>query len=215
MSFFQVVEHYEQVIATDVSEEQLKHAMPHPRIRYHHTPLSISEEELVTLIGRENSVDLVTVAQAVHWFDLPKFYSIVTRILRKPGGIIAVWCYKSFAVSPEFDPVMKQFYDTTLPYWKRNVQYLTDDYKELPFPFESVGLGFEGQPLELDMPKEVSFEGFLRMLRSFSAVNTAVEQGVDLLSEKVVKELETAWGGCELVRTIIYKTFMLVGKVKA
>ncbi|KAL9459618.1 hypothetical protein AB3S75_002927 [Citrus x aurantiifolia] len=110
---------------------------------------------------------------------------------------------------------MKQFYDTTLPYWKRNVQYLTDDYKELPFPFESVGLGFEGQPLELDMPKEVSFEGFLRMLRSFTAVNTAVEQGVDLLSEKVVKELETAWGGSELVRTIIYKTFMLVGKVKA
>ncbi|GAY64925.1 hypothetical protein CUMW_237310 [Citrus unshiu] len=76
-------------------------------------------------------------------------------------------------------------------------------------------LGFEGQPLELDMPKQVSFEGFLRMLRSFSAVNTAVKQGVDLLSEKVVKELETAWGGCELVRTIIYKTFMLAGKVKA
>lgn len=215
MSCFQVAEHYEQVIATDVSEEQLKHAMRHPRIRYHDTPLSISEEELVSLIGGENSVDLVTGAQAVHWFDLPKFYSIITRILRKPGGIIAVWCYKSFAVSPEFDHVMKQFYDTTVPYWKRNVQYLSDGYKELPFPFESVGLGFEGQPLELDMPKEVAFEGFLTMLRSFSAVNTALKQGVDLLSEKVVKELENAWGGSKLVRTITYKAFMLVGKVKA
>lgn len=66
----QLAEHYEQVIATDISKAQLKCAMQHPRIRYIHTPLSLSNDELMNLIGDEGSVDLITVAQAIHWFDL-------------------------------------------------------------------------------------------------------------------------------------------------
>ena len=61
---------------------------------------------------------------------------------------------------------------------------------------------------------KLSFEGFLRMVRSWSAVVTAKNQGVDLLSEMVVKELESAWGGSDLVRSIAYKAFMVAGKVK-
>ncbi|XAR62382.1 Trans-aconitate 3-methyltransferase [Bertholletia excelsa] len=109
-----VAEHFEQVIATDVSEAQLKCAIRHPRVRYVHTPLSMSDDELIKLIGGEASVDLVTVATAVHWFDLPQFYSIVTRLLRKPGGLIAVWGYNDIVVNPKLDAVMKRFHDTTL-----------------------------------------------------------------------------------------------------
>ena len=197
-----------------MSEAQLKLALPHPHVQYLHTPLSITDDELVALIGGENSVDLVTVAQAVHWFDLPKFYSLVTHLLRKPGGVIAVWGYNDIVVSPIFDPIMKRFHNTTLPYWNPNIQYIFDAYKTLPFPFESVGLGCEGKPQLLDIPKELSFEGFLRMLMSWSAVITAKDQGIDLLSESVVKEFENAWGGPKLIRSVIYKGFMLVGKVK-
>lgn len=202
------------MIGTDVSEAQLQHPILHPKVKYLYTPLSISDEELLSSIGGENSVDLITVAQAVHWFYLPKFYSLVTRLLRKPGGVVAIWCYNDIAVSPTFDPVMKRFHDTTLPYWKPNIQYVFYGYKTLPFPVESVGLGSEGQTLALDIPKKLSFEGFLRMLRSWSAVVTAKNQGVDLLSENVEKELESAWGGSNLVRSIAYKAFMLAGKVK-
>ncbi|KAJ4831433.1 hypothetical protein Tsubulata_037046 [Turnera subulata] len=209
-----VAEHYKQVIGTDVSEAQLRLATPHPRVQYHHTPLTMSDDELVGLIGNENSVDLVTVAQAVHWFDLPEFYSLVTRLLRKPGGLFAVWCYNDLVVSPEFDPLMKRFHDTTLPYWHPNIHYVFQGYKNLPFPFEDVGLGSEGHPLELDIPKELSFEGFLKMVSSWSAVITARDQGVDLLPEEVVKEMESAWGGPKLVRSVAYKAFMLAGKVK-
>lgn len=212
--FWQIAEHYEQVIATDVSEAQLNRAMPHPKVRYIHTPLSISDDELINLLGGESSVDLVTVAQAVHWFDLPEFYSLVTRVLRKPGGILAVWCYNDIVVSPTFDPMMKRFHDTTLPFWNPSIQNLFDGYRKLPFPFEDVGLGSEGKPLELDIPKELSFQGFLKMVKSWSAVATAKEQGVDLLYEKMVSELESAWGGSKLVRSITYKAFMLAGKVK-
>ncbi|KAF8019151.1 hypothetical protein BT93_H3896 [Corymbia citriodora subsp. variegata] len=208
-----VAEQYDQVIATDVSAAQLKCAMQNPRVRYIHTPIPISNDEIVTLIGGENSVDLITVAQAVHWFDLPNFYALVTRLLRKPGGVIAVWCYNDVEVSSTFDPVMKRFHDTTLPFWDPNIKHIFDNYKKLPFPFKSVGLGCEGEPLPLDIPKELSFKGFLSMLRSWSAVTTAKEQGVDLLSEGIVRELEDAWGGSDLVRCIVYKAFMLAGTV--
>lgn len=209
-----VAEHYGQVIATDVSEAQLKCAIPHPRVKYLHTPLSLPDDEIVRLIGGEGSVDLVTVAQAVHWFDLPTFYPLVARLLRKPGGVFAVWGYNDIAVSPTFDPVMKRFHDTTLPFWNEKIQYIFDGYKTLPFPFESVGLGCEGQPVSLDIPKKLSFDGFLRMLRSWSAVTTAKDRGIDLLSERVVKEFETAWGGSRVVPSVTYNAFMLAGKVK-
>lgn len=153
-------------------------------------------------------------AQAVHWFDLPSFYSTVTRVLRKPGGVIAVWCYNDIEVDPNFDTIMKKFHDTTLPYWNPRIQYLFDGYKNLPFPFKNVGLGSEGEPLRLDIPKELSFEGFLRMVRSWSALVTAKEQGVDLLPESMVEEFKMAWGGPCLVRSVVYKAFMLAGSVK-
>ena len=208
-----MAEHYEQVVATDVSEVQLERATLHPRIRYLHTPLTTKDDELVSLIGGENSVDLITVAQAIHWFDLPKFYALASRLLRKPGGIIAVWCYRSLSVSPTFDAAMKAFSVTTLPFWDANANIVFDEYKTLPFPFESVGLGSEGSPLVIDIPKELSFEGFLRMVGSLSAVATAKSQGVDLLTDEVVQGLESAWGSPKLVRTITYKGFVLAGKV--
>jgi SAM-dependent methyltransferase len=207
-----VAEYFDKVIATDITEAQLKLAMPHPKVHYHHTPPSISDDEIISLIGGENSLDLITVAQAIHWFDLPKFYYLANRLLRKPNGIIAVWGYNNIEVSPTFDTIMKKFHDTTLPYWHPNTQHLFDGYKTLPFPFESEGPA--GPIMELDIPKELSFKGFVRMVGSWSAVVTAKEQGMDLLNEEMVKRLETAWGGSGLVKSVVYKAFMLVGKVK-
>uniref|UniRef100_A0A803L4R0 Methyltransferase type 11 domain-containing protein n=1 Tax=Chenopodium quinoa TaxID=63459 RepID=A0A803L4R0_CHEQI len=200
-----VAEYYNQVIATDISEPQINRAIHHPRVKYIHTPTSLSNNDLISLIGPEGSVDLITVAQAVHWFDLPNFYSIVDRLLKKRGGIFAVWGYKDVTVSPAFDPIMKEFHNTTLPYWDPKLRYVLDGYKTLPFPFEDVGLGSEGRPMELDIPKMMSFEGYLVMLKSWSAVTTAKEKGVDLLNESVVNDLMTAWGGSHLVKPVVCK----------
>ncbi|CAN0907428.1 Putative methyltransferase DDB_G0268948 [Linum grandiflorum] len=207
-----VAEHYDQVIGTDTSSVQLSRAIPHPRVQYIHTPASLPDDELVALVGGENSVDLVTVAQAVHWFDLPKFYSVVSRVLRKPGGVIAVWCYNDLVVSPEFDAVFKKFHDTTLPFWHPDIRHVFDGYRNLPFPFEAVG-GGAATPKEVEIPKEMSIEGVVKMVQSWSAVITARDRGVELLPESVVKEMEIAWGGSGLVKSIVYKAFMLVGKV--
>lgn len=206
--------HYEQVIATDVSEAQLKFAKQRANISYKHTPISLSDDELVNLIGPEGSVDLITVAQAIHWFDLSRFYSVAKRLLRKPEGIIAVWGYNDIEVSPTFDAADKVWFETTLPFWNSKVDLLFEGYRSLPFPFEGVELGSEGMPLAVDIPKELSFEGYLRKMHSWSAVATAKERGIDLLSASTVKELEDAWGGANVVRSVVFKGYMLVGKVK-
>ncbi|KAG0487556.1 hypothetical protein HPP92_009651 [Vanilla planifolia] len=147
-------EHYDMVIATDVSEAQIRCATVHPKVRYVQTSVSTAADELVRLLGGEGMVDLVIVAQAVHWFDLPFFYSVATRVLRKPGGVIAVWGYNDVEVSPVFDSVFKLFHATTLPYWDPRILFLFDAYRSLPFPFESVGVGSEGNPEMLDLEKE-------------------------------------------------------------
>lgn len=206
-----VAEHYDHVIATDVSDAQLKLASPHPKVRYCKTTSSISEEELVSLVGGEDSIDLITVAQAVHWFNLPTFYAAVNRVLRKPRGVIAVWGYSEFSVNPAFDAVQKRFYGTTIPYWDRNIQLLFNGYRSLPFPFDPVGFGCEGSPIAMDMKKDTSFHGLMGVLRSWSAVVKAKDQGVDLLSDSVLEEMEKAWGGSNVVREVTYKIFMLAG----
>ncbi|KAL0292714.1 UNVERIFIED_CONTAM: putative methyltransferase DDB [Sesamum calycinum] len=73
-------------------------------------------DELVNLIGTEGSVDLITVAQAVHWFDLPRFYSVASHLLRKPTGVVTVWGYGIMNVNPTFDAAVKHWFQSTLPY---------------------------------------------------------------------------------------------------
>ncbi|KAM1466001.1 hypothetical protein ACFXTO_045439 [Malus domestica] len=175
--------------------------------------MTMSDDDLVELIGGEDSVDLVTVAVAVHWFDLPKFYSVVKRVLRKPGGIIAVWSYNAIVTDPEHDDLLKHFREASKPFWDPKTEYVWEGYRTLPFPFESVGLGSEGQPVPLEMPMEMSFEGVMRMFRSSSAFNKAKDQGVDLLSQEVIENLQRAWGDPNLVRKVTAKVFMLAGKV--
>ncbi|KAL6615473.1 hypothetical protein ACP70R_037743 [Stipagrostis hirtigluma subsp. patula] len=204
-----VAEHYDSVVATDVSAEQLRHAAPHPKVRYLHTPDATPREDVVAALGGEGCVDLITVAQAVHWFDLPAFYAVARRVLRRPGGVIAVWGY-NYRISPVED-MMTRFFRTTLPYWDSRARYVIDGYRDLPFPFDDIGLGREGEPAILDMEHDMSFEGLIGMLRSWSAVTTAKQQGVELLGERVVKELEEEWGGASLVRRVTYKAFLLAG----
>ncbi|XP_031373500.1 putative methyltransferase DDB_G0268948 [Punica granatum] len=212
-----IAEHYDSVIATDISEGQLEHGIPHPQIRYLHTPDSLSEEELVAMVGGENSVDLVVVATAIHWFDIPKFYSVVNRVLRKPGGLIAIWGYSDIiGVNPELDALQIRYRESAMPYWRPGVKYIFEEYRNLPFPFKSVGLGEEGQPLKLSMKREMNFERFLDVMRSSSAVGAAKEKGVNLLTEEVVQEFKKAWGAPapDMVRAVTYNVFMIAGKLK-
>jgi ubiquinone/menaquinone biosynthesis C-methylase UbiE len=209
-----IAEHYDRVIATDVSKEQLELAQNHSKVTYALTPPVMTDEELSSIVGEEGSVDLVTVATAVHWFDLETFYSQVKRVLRKPGGVIAVWTYFTPSISPAVDAVCKDLRESIMPYCDPRVQYAVKGYKTLPFPFEPVlenGRGREGNPIEMEMDIQLSLDKFLGFYKSSHLVAAAKEKGVELLNEKVWRRLKDAWGDENTIYTCKLPVYMLAG----
>lgn len=126
-----LVDHFHRVVATDASTQQLAHARPDPRISY---VTAVAEAPSLA----DASLDLVTVAQAVHWFDLDAFYAAVRRVGR-PGCLLAVWTYDLVSVDPDVDEVLRWFYsDVVGAYWPPERRHVEDQYRHLPFPFDAV-----------------------------------------------------------------------------
>ena len=176
--------HFADVVATDPSEEQVRNAFAHPRVAYHVAP---AEEP-----GLESaSVDLVTVAQALHWFDLPRFFAQAQRVLR-PGGVLAAWCYGLMSVSPEVDRVVNRFYfDTVGPFWPPERAMVDDEYRSLPLPASLEGVDAPVFVMEQAWP----LDGVLGYLGTWSAVRRyALERGEDPVAA-VAPLLAAAWEG--------------------
>ncbi|KAK4392521.1 putative methyltransferase DDB [Sesamum angolense] len=125
---------YKNVVATDTSPKQLEFAVKLPNIRYQCTSPSMSMAELQDNIGSESSFDLVTIAQAMHWFDLPTFYQQVKWVLKKPNGVIAAWCYTVPEVSPTVDSLFNRFYTIDAgPYWESPRALVDQKYETIHF----------------------------------------------------------------------------------
>ncbi len=124
-----LAKHFQRVYATDASEAQVQQGTPDPRVRY-----AVEPAERTAL--EPASVDLVTVAQALHWFDAPRFFEEVRRVL-KPGGVWACWCYALAYVSPEVDERLLGFYDGPIgPYWPPERRILERGYRDIEIPLE-------------------------------------------------------------------------------
>lgn len=123
-----LAEHFARVHATDPSPQQLEAAGKHPRVHYRVATASASGLP-------DASVDLVTVAQALHWFDRPAFYAEVRRVLR-PGGTLALWCYGSAVVEPAVDEVVGWFYHERVGrYWPPERAHIESAYRDIDFPY--------------------------------------------------------------------------------
>jgi ubiquinone/menaquinone biosynthesis C-methylase UbiE len=124
-----LAEHFDKVFATDISEKQLEHAIRLSNIAYSNQPA-----EGVNF--PESQFDLITVSQAIHWFDFARFYEQVNRVA-KSGGIIAIWCYSLFKINPAVDEIVDSFYKKTIgSYWDKERTFVDDAYGTIPFPFE-------------------------------------------------------------------------------
>jgi len=130
----------------------------------------------------------VTVAQELHWFDRPRFWTEARRVLR-PHGVIAVWCYELQQVSPEIDAVINRFYHVTVgPYWTPDRKLVEDGYRSIEFPFA------EFAPPAFSMAAKWTLEHQVGYLGTWSAVGKyRKERGVDPV-ELVRPELERVWG---------------------
>lgn len=121
---------YARVIATDISQELLALAQPDPRISYRTAPAEASGVE-------STSVDLVTVAQALHWFDLPRFWPEVNRVL-KPHGVLAFWGYNWPVLQPDVDRVLEDFKAEIASSWPERSAILHREYDRIHPPFPVV-----------------------------------------------------------------------------
>lgn len=192
--------HFERVIATDPSESQVHNATAHPKVLY-----KVASAEQTDIPDR--SVDLITVAQALHWFDLNRFYAEARRVL-KPTGVLTAWCYGLNEIESGIDEIVRRFYrDVVGPYWPPERRLIDECYRTIPFPFT------ESVPPAFHMEAEWTLDEYLGYLGTWSATQRyRQQQGTDPLAALRAELLHT-WSAPQAKRTVKWPIHLRIGKV--
>ena len=191
--------YFAQVFASDPSAAQIASALPDPRVRY-----AVETAEASQLAS--GSADLVTVAQAYHWFDHARFCREAQRVLA-PGGVIALWTYAESRVDAAVDTVFAHLHDQLLASdWPSGREHVISRYRDLPFPFTELSVP------DFVMLRRWTLAQYQAYLRSWSAseryrARTGIDP-VDLLA----REMETAWGDPQAVREVSWPLSVRAGR---
>lgn len=192
--------HVDRVVGTDPSAEQIAQAVPGRTIEYRIEPAERSSLP-------DGGVDLVTVAQALHWFDLDAFYAEVRRVLR-PGGVLAAIVYTQFDCDPAFDAVRDRLYADVLgPYWPPERRDVETGYRSMPFPFEELDVPSFELSVAWTLPEVLAYVRSWSSTQRYLAAN-----GVDPVTE-MQPELAGAWGDPAVARTLRWQLKLRVGRV--
>lgn len=192
--------YFAKVYATDISENQIKHA-----VKKHNIIYKIERAEKTTF--SDNSFDLIAVAQAIHWFEFDKFYQEAERTL-KSNGVIAVIGYSLAKVNQEIDEVVNNFYTNIIgEYWDKERKYVDEHYRTIPFPFN-----------EIDVPQFTSeyrwsLNHYIGFLNTWSAVQHYIDKNNSNPIDLIVDDLEKLWAEDEK-KSVIFPVLLRVGKTK-
>ena len=193
--------HFDRVLATDASLRQVSTAAAHPRVAY------LAARAEATPIP-DHSADLITVAQAVHWFDLDPFWREVRRVL-VPRGVIAVWCYVRFRIEPAVDDLVNAFYDHTVgPFWPAERSLVEEGYRTLQFPFEEFSFPDLFIERAMTLPE---LGGYLRTWSSTQRYTAA--RGTDPVV-MLLRELAPAWGDPARSRAVRWPLHLRAGTTR-
>ena len=194
-----LAEHFERVIATDASAQQIENANPHERVLYEVGPAERSGLP-------SHSVDVLTVAQALHWFDIPAFFAEAERVL-KLEGIIAIWAYNLLTVSPDVDALVNEFYrDTTGPFWPPERAIVEAGYSAINFPFEEVTAP------QCEVQAHWTLDQLLGYLRTWSATQKFIAaRGFDPVVS-LGEQLRERWGGDDEGQVVRWPLNLRIGK---
>ncbi|MEL6462642.1 MAG: class I SAM-dependent methyltransferase [Cyanobacteria bacterium J06558_2] len=193
-----LAEYFEQVHGTDISEAQIKYATPHQRIEY---LLQAAEKTNFT----DGQFDMITVAQAVHWFNLDEFWTEVRRVL-KPGGIIAVWGYGWASITPEIDALVDELILKPIDtYWLPGNRLLINQYRDLDFPYEAIA-----PPKDFFIEEEWTRERFFNYMSTWSAMKRYLAQVGDRQIINAQHEIAQLWSD-NVSKTVRMPIFLKVG----
>lgn len=197
-----VLAHYfDQVIATDINHAQLEAAPKNKKIRY----LCCPAESTPIL---DHSIDLITVAQALHWFNFDAFYDEVRRV-GKSSAVIAAWCYSLGQFHSPLDEIISKLYRDILGdnYWPAERRYIDEEYRTIPFPFNKM------TPPSLTIEKDLNFSEFIGYLNTWSAVKEYQLKNQVNPINFIFKALEATWGKLEQRYTMHWPLHLLIGSI--
>jgi ubiquinone/menaquinone biosynthesis C-methylase UbiE len=191
---------FKKIIATDISKGQLANAFQKDNVEYKLAPAENSGIE-------ENSVDLITVAQAYHWLDWDAFHKEVHRV-GKNNAVVAIWMYNRMPIEDKaLEKIYERFYfEITGPYWDAARKYVDENYETVKFNFDNAGKKQFSSTVHWDR------EQFIGYLSSWSAVQKFQEQKgfspIDLIREDLYK----IWPESE-VKQLDFPVFLRYGRV--
>jgi SAM-dependent methyltransferase len=196
-----LADHFAHVVATDPSAGQLAHAAPRAGVHY----AAMTAERSALAAG---SVSLVTVAQALHWFDRTAVYAAVRRTL-VAGGVLAVWSYGLLTLHDDaLDDIVRRFHGETLgPYWPPERRLVDEGYQSRELPFEHV------EAPQFPMQARWTLDHLVGYLSTWSAVQRArAATGIDPVAG-VLEPLRAGWGRAEDARRVEWPLTLHVGRV--
>lgn len=197
----QLGDHFDAVVGSDPSAEQIAHAVPHPRVRYEVGPAE-------RLGAEARSVSLITAAQAAHWFDLPRFYAEARRVATA-GAVIALISYGVARLDPELDARFQSFYgDELRSYWPPERRLVDTGYASVDFPFRALPAP------DLRIIRDWSAEAFLGYISTWSAIRRVREAGRDAILAAFSRDVLKLWGDPEVPRRITWPINMRLGIIE-
>lgn len=196
----ELAKQFTQVFATDISAKQLEYAGQRDNIVY-----SVQPAEQTNFPG--NTFDLITVSQALHWFDFDKFYAEVNRV-GKPGSLLAAWVYTLLHISPEIDELVRvELYQKTLgaSYWDKERKFVDDDYITIPFPFMRIETPVFYMTYEWTLPELTGY------LSTWSAIQKFIRQHQYNPVDKILPALKKSWKSETMA--VRFPVHILLGKI--
>jgi ubiquinone/menaquinone biosynthesis C-methylase UbiE len=192
--------HFKSVFATDISEKQIANAIEDPRIHY-----SVSNAE--TSQFADHSFDLVTVAQAYHWFDFTAFKNELRRVL-KVHGILAVWGYSLvLAENDRLNSIIKSFYTNVIgPYWDPERKYVDQHYETIPFPYDQIA------HIELSIETHWGLEELIGYINTWSSLQHFINKNGFNPVDQLQGEIRKIWPAQESI-SFKFPLFIRVAKI--
>ncbi|MCX6956314.1 MAG: class I SAM-dependent methyltransferase [Verrucomicrobia bacterium] len=196
-----LAQRFAHVVATDASPEQIVAAPALPNAGFR---VALAEESGLP----DRSVALVTVAQALHWFDLPRFYAEVNRVLR-PGGVLAVWAYGVNRVEgAAVDALVQEFYGGLLgPYWPPSRKLVETGYRTLPFHFTEIAAPVFTMEVRWTMAHLLGYFG------TWSATSRYIKATGQNPLGALAEKLAPVWGDPTAPRRVTWPLTLRVGRV--
>lgn len=196
----QLADPFAEVVGVDPSREQIENAAPHARVRYLCAPA-----EAIPLA--DGSADLVTAAQAAHWFDRPAFYAEARR-LGAPGAILALISYgvlrlDDAALNARF---ARFYHDEIGAFWPPERWLVDSGYADIDFPFEEL------PSPEMSIEQHWDLGAFLGYVSTWSAVRRACEAGQEATLTPFVDDLSALWGEGER-RRVSWPATLRIGRL--